>query len=125
MAGARDISLLSERPDPAFYLISTRALFPVIKRPKHEADLCPPSSAMVKSEWNYTSAPSIYLHGMAEGKFSLYALAGLLNRYAVPDLYRQLGARQGGAANIKSHEPSSNIEFSIIIFYKFSSVFAR
>jgi len=30
----------------------------------HEADNSPPSSAEVKSEWNYTSTPPICLHGI-------------------------------------------------------------
>jgi hypothetical protein len=33
------------------------ALSLVVKRPEHEADHSPPSSAEVKNAWNYTSTP--------------------------------------------------------------------
>jgi hypothetical protein len=35
-----------------------------VKRPGHEADHSPPSSAEVKNAWSYTSAPPIRLHGV-------------------------------------------------------------
>jgi hypothetical protein len=35
-----------------------------VKRPKHEADHSPPSSAEVKNEWSYTSNPPIRFHGV-------------------------------------------------------------
>ena len=31
----------------------------------------PPSSAAVKNEWSYTSAPSVYLHGMGSDNFTV------------------------------------------------------
>lgn len=37
---------------------------PGVKQPQHEGDHSPPSSAMVKNEWSYTSASPICLHGM-------------------------------------------------------------
>jgi hypothetical protein len=40
------------------------ALFLGVKRPGHEADNPPPSSAEVKNAWRYTSTPPICLHGM-------------------------------------------------------------
>jgi hypothetical protein len=40
---------------PAFYLMGTGALSPVIKWPEREADLCPLSSAKVKNEWKLYS----------------------------------------------------------------------
>jgi hypothetical protein len=36
-----------------------RGLFLGVKRPGREADHSPPSSAEVKNEWSYNSAPSI------------------------------------------------------------------
>jgi hypothetical protein len=35
-----------------------------VKRPGHEADHSPPSSAEVKNVWSYTSAPTISLRGV-------------------------------------------------------------
>jgi hypothetical protein len=35
-----------------------------VKRPGHEADHSPPSSAEVKNAWNYTSTPPIRLYGV-------------------------------------------------------------
>jgi hypothetical protein len=39
-------------------------LFLGVKRPEPEADHSPPSSAKVKNAWNYTSTPSIHIHGV-------------------------------------------------------------
>jgi len=36
------------------YPIDTRGSFPGVKRPGHEADHSPPSSAEVKNAWSYT-----------------------------------------------------------------------
>jgi hypothetical protein len=41
-----------------------RALSPVIRQPKRDADHSPPSSAEVKNAWSYTSTPPIRLHGV-------------------------------------------------------------
>jgi len=41
------------------------ALYPVVKRPVHEADRSPPPSNQVKNAWSYTSTPPIRLHGVA------------------------------------------------------------
>jgi len=38
------------------------ALTPWTKRPGHEADYSPPSSAEVKNAWNYTSTPPVSLN---------------------------------------------------------------
>ena len=46
---------------PAFYSVATGALSPGVKRPGRKVDYSPPSSAEVKNEWSYTSAPSICL----------------------------------------------------------------
>jgi hypothetical protein len=35
-----------------------------VKKPGHEADHSPPSSAKVKNAWSYTSTPQVYLHGL-------------------------------------------------------------
>jgi hypothetical protein len=43
----------------------------------------------------------------------------------MPYLYKELGGRQGGVANIKNCGPLFNIEFTFTVFYNFSSVFAR
>jgi hypothetical protein len=40
------------------------ALYPGLRRPGHEADHSPPSSAEVKDAWRYTSISSIFLHGV-------------------------------------------------------------
>jgi len=41
-----------------------RAFPPVVKQLGHEGDHSPPSHAMVKDAWSYTSVPPIRLHGM-------------------------------------------------------------
>jgi hypothetical protein len=41
-----------------------RGSFPGVKRPQREVDHSSPSSAVVRNEWSYTSAPPICLHGM-------------------------------------------------------------
>jgi hypothetical protein len=48
---------------PTSYPMNAGAFFTlVVKRPGHEADYSPPSSAEIKNVWSYTSTPSIYLH---------------------------------------------------------------
>jgi hypothetical protein len=49
---------------PASYPMGTGALSLGVKRPGREAEHSPPSSAEVKNAWNYTSTPSICLHGV-------------------------------------------------------------
>jgi hypothetical protein len=49
---------------PASYPMGNRAISLGLKRPGHEADHSPPSSADVKNAWSYTSTPSIRLHGV-------------------------------------------------------------
>jgi hypothetical protein len=39
-----------------------------VKRPGHEADHSPPSSAEVKNAWSYISTPPIHLHGVVLSK---------------------------------------------------------
>jgi hypothetical protein len=39
-------------------------ILPVIKRPGHEADHSPPSSAEVKNAYSFTSAPPVPLRGV-------------------------------------------------------------
>jgi len=39
----------------ASFPMSTGVSFPAVKRPGHEADHSPPSSAEVKNEWSHTS----------------------------------------------------------------------
>jgi hypothetical protein len=49
---------------PASYPMGTRGSFPRVKQPGREADHSPPSNAVVKNEWSYTSIPPIRLHGV-------------------------------------------------------------
>jgi len=42
---------------PASYPMGTGGSFLGVKRPEHEADHSPPSSAEIKSPWSYTSTP--------------------------------------------------------------------
>jgi hypothetical protein len=49
---------------PASYPMGTRGSFPGVKRPEHEVDHSPPSSAEIKNAWSYTSTPPIRLHGV-------------------------------------------------------------
>jgi hypothetical protein len=43
--------------NPASYSVGTRGLSLGVKRPEREDDNWPPSSAVVKNEWRYTSIP--------------------------------------------------------------------
>jgi hypothetical protein len=51
----------SRRGQPPIYLV-TGTLSPGIKRPWHEADHSPESSAEVKNAWSYAATPSTRLH---------------------------------------------------------------
>jgi len=44
--------------------------FPRVKRPEHEADHSPPSSAKTKNDWICTSTPSICLQGVDRHNFT-------------------------------------------------------
>jgi hypothetical protein len=44
-----------------------RGSFQRIKRPWREADHSPQSTAEVKNQWNYMSAPAVCLHGLHRG----------------------------------------------------------
>ena len=46
------------------------AAFPGLERPGCKAGHSPPSSAEVKNEWSYTSAPSVCFHNAYRNKFS-------------------------------------------------------
>jgi hypothetical protein len=52
----------SSATHPASYPVVTRGSFPGAK-----ADYSPPSSAVVKKAWNYTSTPLTHLHGVVLG----------------------------------------------------------
>ena len=47
------------------------AISPGVKRPGRDVNHLPPSTAEVKNEWSYTSAPPICLHGVDEHNFIL------------------------------------------------------
>jgi hypothetical protein len=50
---------------PASYAIDAENLFALeAKWLWHEDDHSPPSSAAVKNEWSYSSAPVVYIHGV-------------------------------------------------------------
>ena len=44
--------------------------FPSVQRREREVNDSPASSAKVKNEWSYTSAPSLCLHGMDRDNFT-------------------------------------------------------
>jgi hypothetical protein len=46
--------------------MGTRVMSLAVKWPRAEVDHLPISSAEVKNEWNYTSTPSICLHGVVK-----------------------------------------------------------
>jgi hypothetical protein len=66
-AGAGDFSLnycvqTGSDAHPASYPMGTGVFSPGIKRPGHEADHSPPSSAEIKNEWSYSSAhPYVFM----------------------------------------------------------------
>jgi hypothetical protein len=67
LAGARNFSLFYRiqtgfATHPVSYAMGSGVSFPEVKRPVHEADHSPPSSAEIKNEWRYTSTP-IRFHG--------------------------------------------------------------
>jgi len=43
-------------------------------RPKLDVDLLPVSSAKVKNEWSYTSAPPMCLHGLDRDKYTNFCI---------------------------------------------------
>ena len=49
--------------------------FPGVKRPQHQVDHSPPSSAEVKNEWSYTS---IFISAFRRGRGKLYLCGRLL-----------------------------------------------
>jgi hypothetical protein len=63
---------------PTSYSMGTGGLSLEVKRPGHETDNSPPSSAEVKNAWGHTSTTPIRLHGVvfsykkAQGKFYLH-----------------------------------------------------
>jgi hypothetical protein len=75
-AGVRYLSLLQNVPRPARRHTQPptewvqEALPQGVKRPQHEADHSPPSSAEIKNEWRYTSTPPVYLHDVDRNTFT-------------------------------------------------------
>jgi hypothetical protein len=68
LAGAGNFSLhhcvkTGSEAHPTSYLMENRGSLPGDKAAGHEADHSPPSSAVVKNVWRYTSAPPVRLHG--------------------------------------------------------------
>jgi len=55
---------------PALIQWLPAAAFPGLERPGCKADHSPPTSAEVKNEWRYTSAPSVCLHNVYRKNFS-------------------------------------------------------
>ena len=47
-----------------------------VKRPGLEVDDPPPLSAEFKSEWSYTSAPAVVLHGVDKDEFTVLPVLG-------------------------------------------------
>jgi hypothetical protein len=60
----------SSEAQPAPIQLLPAAAFPGLERPGCKADHSPPTSAEVKNEWNYTSAPSVCLHNVYRNNFS-------------------------------------------------------
>lgn len=54
----------------AYYALGTKVLFRGVKRPGREVYHSPPSSAEIRNEWIYTSAPSACLHGAEKENFT-------------------------------------------------------
>jgi hypothetical protein len=54
---------------PASCSVGTELLSPGVKRPESEGDHSHPSTAEVKSEWSFTSTPSLCLHGADKENF--------------------------------------------------------
>jgi hypothetical protein len=48
---------------------------PAVKRMGHEFDQSPPSSTKVKNEYSCTSSPSMYLHGVHRGSFTIFTFS--------------------------------------------------
>ena len=59
-------------------LLDTGVLPWRIKQPGHDVDHSHPSSAEVKNEWSYTSAPHICVHGVDRDTFALLLLYRLV-----------------------------------------------
>jgi hypothetical protein len=57
------------QPTPPHIQQVREVLSPAAKLPGHEVNHPPPSSAVVKNDWSYTSTPPIHLHGMHRDDF--------------------------------------------------------
>jgi hypothetical protein len=69
---ARDF-LFSKTSRPTSVLcIGYRGSLPAVKWPARGVDHPTPSSAEGKNEWNYTSTPPLWLHGMLHGDIYIY-----------------------------------------------------
>jgi hypothetical protein len=71
----RDFFSFPKRPDrlwgpPSLLFNGYRGTFPEVKWPEREVNHSSPSSAEIKNEWSYTSAPHICLHGMERESFT-------------------------------------------------------
>lgn len=72
-------SLLHNHPDqlwgiPKLLFNGYHGFFPGVKWQGHEDDCSAPSSAQLKNEWSYTSAPPVSLHGVNWDKLTVQIL---------------------------------------------------
>jgi hypothetical protein len=58
--------------------LGSTELRPGVKQPRNEVNHSSPSSAKVKNEWSYTSAPPVYVQGV-DRENSAFMCSGQLN----------------------------------------------
>jgi hypothetical protein len=75
-AGARNLSSPNHADQlcspPSHLFNEHQGSFPQVKCPGSDVYHTPPSSAVVKSEYSYSSAPPIHFHGMDRDNFTFY-----------------------------------------------------
>jgi hypothetical protein len=86
-----NLLLVFQPPYRGFFFFSSG-----VKRPGHDVDHSPPSSAEVTNEWSYTSVPPICLHGVDRDAFtflSFFFIVSLNGVSGTPNLFTRCHAR--------------------------------
>jgi len=64
----------------------------LVKQPGQEGDHSPPSSADVKNEWRYTSAPRVRFHGLDRDNFTFFIPVRYETCFVIPPADAKLRA---------------------------------
>jgi hypothetical protein len=96
--------------DPPGLLFSEyRGSFLGVKRPESELNpQSPASSAEIKNEWSYASAPPICLHGRGQGQLCLFQILPAASRSSLPSTHSWLSGML--SLEVKLPELESDIQ---------------